>query len=77
LKIIEINSYKFVINDDDHQLIVFGKDFISRYQLESGDFISKIDTKGLIPDGYRFLNYKDNKYILLSKNKRDLYLIIF
>jgi hypothetical protein len=77
LKTIEIDSYKFIIDDDDKQLVVFENDSICRYQLDSGDFISKIDTKGSIPNGFTFLNYKDNKYILLSKNKKELYSIIF
>jgi hypothetical protein len=73
LNTINIKSHKFTMNDDDNELIIFGNDSISRYQLDSGEFISKIDTTGSIPDDFRFLDYKDNKYILLSNNRKELY----
>jgi hypothetical protein len=67
--------YKFIIDDDKDHLIVFCDDSIKRYELESGVFISKIDIKGSIPKGYKFLDYKDEIFLLLSKNKKKLYSI--
>jgi hypothetical protein len=75
LKRIKINSYKFIINDDEKQLIVFCDDSISRYDLESANFISKINTKPFFPSGFKLIDYKDDDYLLLSKNKKDLYSI--
>jgi hypothetical protein len=75
LKTIEINSYKFTIDDNNKHLIVFCNDSINRYQLKSGEFISQIDTTGFIPNGFKFHDYDGEKYILLSKNKKELYSI--
>jgi hypothetical protein len=75
LNTINISSYKFIIDDNKEHLVVFCDDIIKRYQLESGDFISQIDIKGSIPNEFKFHDYKDETYLLLSKNKKDLFTI--
>jgi hypothetical protein len=72
LKTIYIESYKFIIKDREKQLIAFTLHGIFRYELESGDFISQTNTN-FIEDGYKILDYKDDKYLLLSKNKKELF----
>jgi hypothetical protein len=74
LKTIEISCHKFIINDD--HLVVFCDNFLIKwYQLGTGNLISEIDLKGSIPNGFKFHDYKDGKYLLSSKNKKDLYSI--
>jgi hypothetical protein len=75
LKTIDIESYKFIIDDKKEHLVVFCYDSIERYQLENGDLISQTDIKSSIPNEFKFHDYKDEKYLLSSKNKEDLYSI--
>jgi hypothetical protein len=78
IKSIQVNNnYKFIIDDEMKQLIVFSYDGIYRYDLESGNSISKIDTINSIPKGYKFVQYKDGRYLLKSRNNKCLYQITF
>jgi hypothetical protein len=71
------NNYKFIIDDEMKQLIVFSCNGIYRYDLESGNSISKIDTINSIPKGYKFVQYKDGRYLLKSRDNKCLYQITF
>jgi hypothetical protein len=75
IKTIDVKCYKFIIDDNKGHLVAFCSDSINRYQLESGVLVSKIDLNGSIPNEYKFHDYKDDKYLLSSKNKKDLYSI--
>jgi hypothetical protein len=73
-KTIDINSYKFIINGK--QLISFCDNDIHKYQIENCSLISKTSLHS-IPDGYKLLDFKNNIYLLISKNKNNLYYLSF
>jgi hypothetical protein len=76
---IEIQSYKFIINDKDKEIIAFCNDAILRYHLSDYIFISKIETVHRISNKLRFIDYNGytDEYILLSTDSKDLYGVNF
>jgi hypothetical protein len=72
-----LKCYKFIIDDKMEQLIAFNGDGIFRFDLKSGKSISNINTSNSIPKDYKFLEYKDGRYLLKSRNNKELYQITF